>query len=200
MIRSTVEPIGLMHTWWRGDSLPDLTPLPDLTIAPTDDERLLSALTDLDAAGLRERLAHNHRPWLARLGDKPVGYGWVAMDQAVIPHLGFTLSFRAGDRYLWDFVTLPRWRGQSIYPRILQAVVRSDATADRFWVGHDHANEASRHGIAKAGFQQLATLYRLPDRGYQFVPSGPLDRAAAAASLLGVPLGKPGDIPGAYDG
>jgi GNAT superfamily N-acetyltransferase len=160
-------------------------------MAPTHDIDLLAGLTGLDAAALQDRLDHRHRARIARIEGDLVAYGWIATDQAVIPHLGLTLVFRPGDRYLWDFVTSPPWRGKGIYPRLLQAIVRSDAPADRFWLGHDHSNEASRQGIARAGILYIGTLYRLPDIGYRFVPSEHQKRAAAAAALLGVPLADP---------
>jgi GNAT superfamily N-acetyltransferase len=186
-----------MHTWWRGDPLPDLPPIPDLVTEPAEDFRRLIELTGIDEGGIRERLAHNHRPWLARLGIEPVGYGWIAADQTAIPHLGLTLAYRPGDRYLWDFATLPPWRGRGIYPRLLQAMVRHDQEADRFWIGHDHANLASMRGIARAGFRTSGMLHHRPDAGYEFTASGPIERATAAASLLGVPLAEPAARSGA---
>lgn len=187
-LERSAEPIGLMHTWWRGDPLPVLPPLPHLTMAPTDDRDLLHDLTGLDEGELRERLERGHRPWLARIGDEPVAYGWVATQEAAIDQFGLTLLFLPGDRYLWDFVTLPAWRGRGIYPRLLQSIVLHDGEGEQLWVGHDLDNVASLRGIARAGFVAVGTLYRLPDRGYEFVSSGPIERAAAAAVLLEVPL------------
>jgi GNAT superfamily N-acetyltransferase len=191
------EPIGLMHTWWRGDPLPALPPLPGLAIAPTDDAQLIAGLCALDDAEIRRRLERNHRAWLAVLAGEPVGYGWVATTEATIGGLGDTLALPAANRYLWDFVTLPAWRGRGIYPRLLQAIVRHGPETERFWIGHDAPNVASQRGIAKAGFSATVTLYRTADGRFAFVPSGSIERAVATSALLHVPLAGLNDRGGA---
>lgn len=178
-----------MHTWWRGDPLPRLGPIPGLTIAPTDDLQVLTELTNLNEDEIVDRFATGHRTWIARLGDDLVGYGWIATRGAVIDQLGLTLNLGRDERYLWDFVTFPKWRGQGIYPRVMQQMIASDDDATRLWIGHDVPNVASRHGIAKAEFQFCGALLGSLESGYRFIPSkGTTERAEAAADLLGVPF------------
>ena len=31
------------------------------------------------------------------------------------------------DRHLWDFVTLPAYRGRGVYPHLLQAILRAES-------------------------------------------------------------------------
>jgi GNAT superfamily N-acetyltransferase len=181
-------PIGLMHTWWRGDPLPILPPLPGLTIAPVADPRSILPLCWLAEGDVRGRLDRNHRLWLARLPGAPVAYGRVATTEAQIGGLGITLALPPGNRYLWDFVTLPPWRGRGIYPRLLQAILAHEDTSERFWIGHDVGNDASRRGIERAGFALTATLYRQPDGRFVFVPAASIERALATSVLLDVPL------------
>ena len=102
-----------------------------------------------------------HRPWLARIGKVPVGWGWVAAREAEIQELGFSFALLPGDRYLWDFTMLPAWRGHDVNPALLQAILVEGAT--RFWIGHDRDNAASARGMAKAGFREVGTAHRPPD-------------------------------------
>ena len=103
----------------------------------------MASLMGLDAGAVRDRLQRGHRPWLARIGDEPVGWGWVAAREAEIPELGITFALLPGDRYLWDFMTLPAWRGHDVYPALLQAILVAEG-ATRFWIGHDRDNPPRR--------------------------------------------------------
>jgi hypothetical protein len=75
-----------LATWWAGDHLPALAPLPGFRAAST---------TDIDA------LAR-----LAALDGVPAGYGWVAGTGATIGELRVAFVLPRGDRSLWDFATL----------------------------------------------------------------------------------------------
>lgn len=187
---AAAEPIGRFHAWWRGDPLPLLPPLPTLAIAPAADVGLVADVAGIDAADARERLRRGHQPWLARIAGEPVGWGWIAAGEAAIGELGISRPLPPGDRYLWDFVTLPAWRGRGIYPRMLQAMIAANPDAARVWVGHDAPNFASARGIAKAGFQDVGLLYRQQDGGFVLEPAGALERAVAAAALFGVSVAR----------
>jgi hypothetical protein len=181
------ELIGHFYTWWRGDPLPRLRAVPALTAASCQDDRLVARLMSLDAGAVRERFQRGHRPWLARIGDEPVGWGWVAAREAEIPELGITFALLPGDRYLWDFMTLPAWRGHDVYPALLQGILVAEG-ATRFWIGHDRDNAASARGMAKAGFREVGTAHRRADGQLMFVPSAPPERAAAAVVYLSLPM------------
>jgi hypothetical protein len=88
---------------------------------------------------------------------------------------------------LWDFMTLPEWRGKGVYPALIQAMLHDEAGAERFWVGHDVPNVASGRGITNAGFQKVGEVY-VVEGDAVYVPLGPDDRAQAAAAMLGLPL------------
>jgi glycosyltransferase involved in cell wall biosynthesis len=75
--------------------------------------------------------------------------------KASIGELGLEFAIPAGNRYLWDFATLPAWRGIRIYPRLLHVIVnRESIEAERFWIGHVDGNSASGRGIVKAGYAE----------------------------------------------
>ncbi len=188
----SATPVGRFHAWWRGDPLPALPPFPDLQIAPLADSRLACELTNLPEHEIHERMRLGHVPWLARVAGEPVAWGWNATRQFAIGELGIARALPPHTHYLWDFFTLPAWRGQSIYPRLLQAIVASEPEVAQFWVGHDLGNIASARGIAKAGFAEVGLLYHGESSGFALVPAGPFARAAAAATIFAVPIaGRP---------
>jgi GNAT superfamily N-acetyltransferase len=185
------EPVGRFHAWWRGDPPPALPALSDLSIFPSDDVRTVAQLLVIDAREIEERLSRGHRLWLARIGGGVAGWGWSAAEELSIGELRISRPIPPGNRYLWDFFTAPPWRGRGIYPRLLQTIVSRDADADRFWLGHDLDNAASARGVAKSGFREAGVLYRRQNERFVLVPSEPLDRAVAAASLFGVAIADP---------
>jgi hypothetical protein len=180
--------IGRLHAWWKGDPLPTFSLLQGLSLAPTDDGRLICALAAMTPAEFQARANQGHQPWLARIDREPVGWGWSASSSLSIGELGIACRLPAGNRYLWDFVTVAPWRGRGIYPRLLQAIVSSDPGGERFWVGHDLPNVASARGITKAGFQEVGVVCRLSSGAFELVPCGSAHRAEAASVLFGIPI------------
>jgi GNAT superfamily N-acetyltransferase len=167
----------------------------NLDVAAVDAEALSAAFPELNLDEQLHRQDDGHQPYLARLGGVSVAYGWSAHRAAVIGELGIKLQLAAGERYLWDFVTLPDFRGQGIYAGMLQAILATEADAQRLWIGHDFGNVASARGILKAGFQPVNALYREADGrfvlyAYPEVEGRPtvLERAAAGAVVLGLSL------------
>lgn len=176
-------------TWWNGDHRPALAALPNFFAAPTADIDLLAQLAHLAHAEVRRRLDQGHRPYIAWLGEQPTAYGWVATQTAEIGELDLTISLSPSQRYLWDFATLPEWRGRGIYPHLLQAILAAEsAEAERFWIIAAPENRASSAGIAKAGFTSIAHLsfQRAGQPGLVAIASS--ERVAAAAALLQVPV------------
>jgi hypothetical protein len=112
----------------------------------------------------------------------------VATLSASIGELALAFDLPAGDRYLWDFATLPEWRGRGIYPRLLRTIIDQEGEdGRRFWIIHAPENAASGSGIAKAGFTIVSDLSFLRDGGVG-VAAVVAERSRAGAALLGVPL------------
>jgi hypothetical protein len=191
LVASAGEPVGLFHAWWQGDPLPDLPSdspsLSDVTIEPCEDAGSIAAVIGTERAAVEERLQAGHRPWLARVADEPVGWGWVATRRAMIGELGLAFALPPSNSYLWDCFTLPAWRCRGVYTRLLRAIVRGEA-ARRFWVGHDIGNVASKRGIAHAGFREVGAVYRLPGGELRLAATASSERVAVASALFGVPL------------
>ena len=76
-----------------------------------------------------------HQTYVAFVEQTPVGYGWMATQQASIGELGLQFALPETDRYLWDFATLPEWQGYGIYPRLLQHILmQQSSTVERIWI------------------------------------------------------------------
>lgn len=177
--------LALLHT---ADPRPALAPLAGLTFAEWSDPEALARLTGRADDAIAERLAAGHRAFVASLEGAPAAYGWVATRSASLGELGITLRLPARDRYLWNFVTLPPYRGRGIYPRLLAAILSTlqHEGAWHVWIAYAPENHASATGIARAGFAHVADL--------SFAATGAVafrERVAGAghmvAPLLGIP-------------
>jgi GNAT superfamily N-acetyltransferase len=178
-----------LATWWRGDVLPPLVPLPHFHAEPSADHLLVTRVTGLDRAQVEERLAAGHQPYLAYIAEAPVGYGWVARQEAAIGELGLRFALGPADRYLWDFATLPAWQGYGIYPRLLQSIIaQQPPSVDRVWIIYAPENTPSGAGMRKAGLETVGQLSFSHEGRVELAPLGRVERAEAGAALLGVPL------------
>jgi len=134
------------------------------------------------------RFAEGHRAYVASRTGEAAAWGWIATQTARIGELESSFAIPTGERYLWNFVTLPAHRGLGIYPRLLQAIVRAEAReAERFWIACAPENRASGGGIAKAGFTPLAEMSFDADGRpavHALVPGGGI----VSSRVLGLPV------------
>jgi GNAT superfamily N-acetyltransferase len=183
------KPEIVFSAWWRSDPATEMAPLIGFEAQLASDYQLVAQLARLDLGEVLARVDGGHRPYIARLGGAPVAYGWAANRSASIGELGLDFAIPAGNCYLWDFATLPAWRGLGIYPRLLQAILaREAAQADRFWIGHVRENSASGRGILRAGFRVAGATYYSDGRAMTFAAAVASEQAAACAALLGLGL------------
>lgn len=178
-----------LATWWRGDALPFLAPVPDFHVEASTDEALIAHVTGLDAKQVQERLEQRHLPYLAYIAGEPVGYGWLAQQSAEIGELGLSFTLPPTERYLWDFATLPAWQGYGIYPRLLQTILtQQPMQVEKVWIIYAPENMPSGVGMHKAGLTSVGQLSFRSEGGVGLLPLGPRERAQAGADLLGVPI------------
>ncbi|HUM69353.1 MAG TPA: hypothetical protein PLK31_10955, partial [Chloroflexota bacterium] len=178
-----------LATWWRGDFLPALPPLNNFQVRKMQSEALLTGSCRLDGREIQRRLQQGHLPYVGLLGGVPVAYGWVATRRAAIGELGLDFRLPPLHRYLWDFATLPAYRGQGIYPHLLQGILLQElGVAHYFWIIRAPENGASGAGIHKAGFTAVGHLSLLANGRTALAVTADWERAAAGAALLGVPL------------
>ncbi len=180
--------MGTLHTWWRGDPLPAVVPPDNFTVHELEQPALLADVARLPVREILQRIQRNNRPYIGTVDGEPAAYGWSAAGPAEIDTV-LRFDVPDGERYLWDFVTLPQWRRMGIYPALLQEIVRRESpTVGRFWVGHDAGNMPSQRGILKAGFRPAGEMRMLPDSRLVFVAGGDAGRSSAGAAILGIPL------------
>lgn len=139
-----------------------LSPLPhdaSLDCHREDDADLLASLQSRPVDDIRRRFIDGHRAYVARLDGEPAAFGWVATATATIGELDVAITLPARQRYLWNFVTLPRFRGRGIYPRLLRTILEDGRDdAEWWWIMYAPENRASGAGIAKAGFTPAASV------------------------------------------
>ena len=134
------------------------------------------------------RFGEGQRAYVAWLGDVRAAWGWVATRRADVGEVGASIVLPVGERYLWNFVTLPSHRGMGIYPRLLEAIIAAEsAEAERFWILYAPENHASAAGIRKAGFSVVAEL-SFDSSGRPAVQGRSEGGERAAARVLGLPV------------
>ena len=179
----------VLATWWYEDG-PSALELPTgLTIeSPFDDEPVI-LLTGLSHDEVSRRRADGHRPYVARVDGAPAAYGWVGTRSCSIGELDLNFDLPAGNRYLWDFATLPAFQGRGVYPYMLAEIVRRECPpAVRLWIIHAPENLPSGVGIARAGFIPVAELSFTEDGRPALRGGDDMRRTNAAAELLGLPV------------
>lgn len=84
-------------------------------------------------------------------------YGWVNPNKHhTIGELNLQMEMRKKTEVLYDFTTLPLFRGKGLYPTLLQHMINRTDTPKVIYVLS--YNTASIRGIEKAGFHKLGTV------------------------------------------
>jgi GNAT superfamily N-acetyltransferase len=109
----------------RDDPMPVLPSTHSLSVRREESAGVMATLQERSNGELSRRFDEGHRAYVASMDGEPTAWGWVATRTASIGELGATFSMPESDRYLWNFVTRPSYRGLGIYPRLLQAIVRA---------------------------------------------------------------------------
>jgi ribosomal protein S18 acetylase RimI-like enzyme len=170
----------------RDDPRPDLTPLPALEVHHVWDASFMAALQDRQLADIERRIDGGNRAYVAWLNETAAAWGWVATRSADIGELGTTFTLPARERYLWNFVTLPAFRGLGIYPRLLEAIIEAESSdAERFWIAYAPENHASGVGIIRAGFSMQAEM-SFDTAGQPALRALVSGGGAAASRVLGI--------------
>lgn len=173
--------VAVLH---RDDILPVLDLLPRLYVTEERDAGVMAALQSLSPDLIDARFTAGHRAYVAMLNGVAAAWGWVATRHASIGELGLSFDVPEGERYLWNFVTRPEFRGRGIYPRLLQEIVRWEArTAERFWIVYAPENRSSFRGIVAAGFQLTADLSFAATGAVAVHPHGD-----SGAAIFGAPV------------
>ncbi len=176
-------PIALRH---RNERMPSLPSLHGLAVHHEPRAEVMARLQQRALPEIQARMDEGHRAYVATVHGAPAAWGWVATATASIGELRTSFTIARHDRYLWNFVTLPAFRGQGVYPRLLDAIVRMESTdGERFWIIYAPENHASGAGIRKAGFTVIAEL-SFDHEGTPVVKEISAGGATAASRMLGL--------------
>ena len=176
----------LVSGWWRDDPRPFLEPIQGFQVRRSTDASLIATLAGIAPYEAAMRMQDGHLLYLGWLDQQPVAYGWSAVQRAEIGEIGCSFVIPDSDRYLWDFATLPAWRGCSLYPRLLQAILAAESNAaERFWIAYLPQNHASERGIVKAGFRPVGAVVGADGR-LRFRGNADTMRSRHGAALLGL--------------
>lgn len=149
----------MLYSFNKKDQLKPLPPLKNLTIREEDSPLLMSILGEIHLTEATTRFAEDNKGYVAYINDIPAGFGWMAMGKALIGELNQEFVLPLRHRYLWNFRTLPNFRGLGIYPRLLQHIIKTEQkTTENFWIMHAPENGASAKGIEKAGFKFVSAV------------------------------------------
>lgn len=178
-----------LGTWWHNDPLPKLAPLPQFSARPSTDIQLIAHLTELLPQQIGNRFQHGHHIYLAYIGHSPAAYGWVAMQEGRVDEIKLFFKLPPRNSYLWDFMTLPVWRGQGIYSHLLQEIIQQESQhADRFWIMYKPDNHISERGIRKAGFRIVGDLTIVDGCAAGLELFEASEHARTAATVLNLPI------------
>jgi ribosomal protein S18 acetylase RimI-like enzyme len=168
--------------WW----LPGRVDLGEASLA-------IAAASGLSASVVAARLVGGaHWAGLAHDGEV-ASTGWISTGSAYVGEIGCWLTPASGEAYVWDFRTLPRFRGHGFYPALLRAVVHrlGEAGTQRIWIGAEWQNWQSIVGIAHAGFRPVALVAALRVGGaiFRYFIASP-DVADSSAEMLQAALSR----------
>jgi hypothetical protein len=153
------QTIMSLYRFSQKNPLPEINIPSGLSIEESTDITLLSRLGDTSENEIISRFANDHLAYVAFLHGTPAAFGWMARGKAFIGEVAHELVLPIANRYLWNFRTLPQFRGLGIYPALLQFMIRHEKKGEHFWIIHAPENKSSMRGIIKAGFEFVGKLY-----------------------------------------
>lgn len=149
----------MLYSFTKQDKLGQLPVLNGLEVRENDDPMFMSVLGEISVEQASIRLANDNKAFVAYFNNVPAAFGWVAMGKARIGELNHEFILPPKHRYLWNFRTLPEFRGLGIYPLLLQHILTTEQNkSDCLWIMHAPENKASQRGITKAGFRLVGKV------------------------------------------
>lgn len=176
----------MLYVFNKEDQINNLPPLKNLTIKECNSPVFMAVLCNISIEQARDRLANDHRAFVAYYEGAPAAFGWMAMGKANIGELDHEFVLPLWHRYLWNFRTLPEFRGLGIYPRLLCHIIQEEQKdATSIWIMHAPENEASERGIRKAGFRFLSKMSVDPKKRVTLQIKDPAPEALALINYGG---------------
>ena len=134
----------------------------------------------------QSRLARGEQFWTAQLDDKIISYCWATGEPVEIGEMHRVISPRDGEIYLYDAFTFPEYRGQNLYPAILNRILTHNRQQDlqRALIFVLDDNVASIRGVQKAGFCEFQRVTYCNLLGFSRYIYRPRLRHTAGVDLL----------------
>jgi len=132
------------------------------------------------------RFARGEQFWTVQHEDKILSYCWATQEPVEIGEIRCIMCPRGDEVYLYDAFTFAEYRGQNLYPALLQRVL--DASRQQglrralIFVLSD--NMASIRGVQKAGFREFQRVTYRNILGFARYAYRPLLNASAGVDLL----------------
>ncbi len=178
-----------LGTLWRGDPLPDLPPLQSFSAHISNDKALIAKMNSISVQEVEARMQNGNHAYIAFLEEMPVAYGWVATQRAGVREIELSFTLPPHNSYLWDFQTLPAWRGRGIYPHFLQEILRQEThLVERFWILYKPGEIAAEKSIRKAGFLFVGELVLTEGHVSGIILFNDSERARIGATILSLPI------------
>lgn len=132
------------------------------------------------------RFARDEQFWMAQYEDKILSYCWATQEPVEIGEIRSTISPRGDEVYLYDAFTFAEYRGQNLYPALLQCILSSSRQQGlgRALIFVLSDNTASIRGVQKAGFREFQRVTYRNIFGFARYAYRPLLNASAGVDLL----------------
>ena len=132
------------------------------------------------------RFARGEEFWTAQVNTRIASYCWVTREPVEIGEIRCVMSPRADEIYIYDAFTFAEYRGNNLYPALLQCVLdHSRQQGQRralIFVLSD--NKASIRGVQKAGFTEFQRVTYRNVLGFVWYGYRPLLSTSAGVGLL----------------
>jgi ribosomal protein S18 acetylase RimI-like enzyme len=132
------------------------------------------------------RFARGEQFWTAQHEDKILSYCWATQEPVEIGEIRRIISPRGDEVYLYDAFTFAEYRGQNLYPALLQCILNSSRQQGlrRALIFVLSDNMASIRGVQKAGFREFQRVTYRNIFGFARYAYRPLLNASAGVDLL----------------
>jgi ribosomal protein S18 acetylase RimI-like enzyme len=132
------------------------------------------------------RLERGESFWTAQHDERIVAYCWATSNPVEIGEVHRVISPRGDEIYLYDAFTFPEYRGQNLYPALLQRILEHSRQQGlrRALIFVLSDNLASIRGVQKAGFGEFQRVTYWNLLGFSRYIYRPQLPAAASADLL----------------
>jgi len=132
------------------------------------------------------RFARGEQFWTAQLEGKILSYCWATHEPVEIGEIRCVMAPRSDEVYLYDAFTFAEYRGQNLYPALLQHGLdynrQHGVRRALIFVLSD--NMASIRGVQKAGFGEFQRVTYRNIFGFARYAYRPLLNASAGVDLL----------------